>query len=88
MSAASSYRPSVPSDFVPAAAGGYSGDTAVRGKEFAMRIVAACMLTCLMIGCTAFNANNPHEDSPGQPTPDRGPTLCMDGTPPPCTPRS
>lgn len=54
-----------------------------------MRMLAACLLTCLMMaGCTAFDANDPHADSPGQPTPDRGPTLCHDGTPPPCTPRS
>jgi hypothetical protein len=53
-----------------------------------MRILAACLLTCLMAGCAAFDANDPHADSPGQPSPDRGPTLCHDGTPPPCTPRS
>jgi hypothetical protein len=49
---------------------------------------AACVLTCLLTGCTAFGANDPHTDSPGEPTQDRGPTLCHDGTPPPCTPRS
>jgi len=53
-----------------------------------MKILAACLLTGMMAGCTAFDANNPHYDSPGQPSQDRGPTLCYDGTPPPCTPRS
>jgi hypothetical protein len=53
-----------------------------------MRTFIACMLACLMAGCVAFDGNNPHEDSPGQPSVERGPTLCLDGTPPPCTPRS
>jgi hypothetical protein len=53
-----------------------------------MRTLAACMLICLMTGCAIFDSNNPHENSPGQPSVERGPTLCLDGTPPPCTPRS
>jgi hypothetical protein len=53
-----------------------------------MRMFAVCLMTFWMVGCTAFDANNPHEDTPGQPAPERGPTLCKDGTPPPCTPRS
>jgi hypothetical protein len=53
-----------------------------------MRTFAACMLTALMTGlagCAAYDANDPHADSPGQPSQERGPTLCRDGTPPPCT---
>ncbi len=57
-----------------------------------MRTVAAytltCVLTCLLDGCAAYDANDPHADSPGDPSQERGPTLCHDGTPPPCTPRS
>jgi hypothetical protein len=57
-------------------------------EEFTMRTLAACALIYLMTGCAIFDSNNPHEDSPGQPSVERGPTLCHDGTPPPCTPRS
>jgi hypothetical protein len=53
-----------------------------------MRLLAACLLTCLVAACAAFDGNNPHEDSPGQPAPERGPTLCHDGSTPPCPQRS
>jgi len=60
----------------------------IKRKESTMRTLAACMLTCLitgLAGCAAYDANDPHSDSPGQPSQERGPTLCRDGTPPPCT---
>jgi hypothetical protein len=41
-----------------------------------------------MAGCAATGSNNPHEDGVAQVPPDAGPTLCRDGSPPPCTPRS
>jgi hypothetical protein len=53
-----------------------------------MRTLAACLLMYMMTGCAAYNANDPHADAQGQTAPDRGPELCRDGTPPPCTPRS
>ncbi len=43
---------------------------------------------CLMCGCVDANRGLPHEDGAGgtgAATPDTGPTLCRDGTPPPCT---
>ena len=53
-----------------------------------MRTLTACALIYLMAGCAVFDSNNPNENTPGQPSVERGPTLCVDGTPPPCTPRS
>ena len=55
--------------------------------------LAVIALACLMGGCASLNApvnnaNNPHEDGLAQPSPEAGPTLCQDGSVPPCTPRS
>jgi uncharacterized protein YceK len=54
-----------------------------------MKSLAVVALVCLMGGCaTVNNSNNPHEDALAMPSPEAGPTLCLDGTAPPCTPRS
>jgi hypothetical protein len=41
----------------------------------------------LMSGCVAGSAIS-HEDDPAAAKRSTGPTLCRDGTAPPCTPRS
>jgi hypothetical protein len=59
-----------------------------------MKTLAAVALACLMGGCATLdkapinNSNNPHEDGLATPSPEAGPTLCQDGSVPPCTPRS
>jgi hypothetical protein len=53
-----------------------------------MKALIACLMMSLSAGCAMTNSNNPHEDAIAAPSPDAGPALCHDGSPPPCTPRS
>jgi hypothetical protein len=45
------------------------------------------VIACLMSGCLTAGSTVPHEDSTAVVSRDAGPTLCRDGTAPPCTPR-
>ncbi len=38
-------------------------------------------------GCVTAGSAEPHADGPGATTPTEGPTLCRDGTAPPCNDR-
>ena len=50
---------------------------------FALILAVACSAA----GCVTAGSNEPHADGPGATTPTEGPTLCHDGTPPPCNDR-
>jgi hypothetical protein len=57
------------------------------GKD-SLKTVAALMLAAwLTTGCVMAGSNQPHADGPGATTPTEGPTLCRDGTAPPCNDR-
>jgi uncharacterized protein YceK len=44
------------------------------------------IVTCLLSGCVAGSTVS-HDDDPAAVKRDQGPSLCRDGTPPPCVPR-
>jgi hypothetical protein len=50
-------------------------------------ILALLMWTCIVSGCVAGSTVS-HDDDPAAVKRDHGPSLCRDGTAPPCTPRS
>jgi hypothetical protein len=53
-----------------------------------MKYLTMAMVVALMVGgCATFGSNEPHADGPGATTPTAGPTLCHDGTAPPCNDR-
>lgn len=53
-----------------------------------MKLILMIAAVCLMgAGCVA-GSNLSHEDSPGATKRDAGPTLCRDGSTPPCNERS
>jgi hypothetical protein len=59
-----------------------------RAIEEPMKIIATLAIaSCLMAACVA-GSNVSHEDSPAATQHDAGPTLCRDGTTPPCNTRS
>ena len=45
------------------------------------------LLACLMCGCEGMQGAIAHDDSMAAVPRDQGPTLCRDGSVPPCTPR-
>ena len=49
-------------------------------------LVSLAMTACLLGGCVA-GSTVPHDDSPAATKRDEGPTLCRDGTTPPCNDR-
>ncbi len=54
-------------------------------KEQPMKIMASFVLAAsLLVGCASTGTNNPHADGEAPVQPDSGPTLCKDGTTPPC----
>jgi hypothetical protein len=53
-----------------------------------MKVVAALLLAGTLSGCVSAGLNNPHADSEAAPSPQSGPALCQDGSPPPCPHRS
>ena len=53
-----------------------------------MKIIAGLIVAAfLTAGCATSGANNPHEDSKGTVPRENGPTLCRDGSTPPCNDR-
>ena len=53
-----------------------------------MKMIAGFIIATLLgAGCVTTGANNPHEDSQGTVPRENGPTLCRDGSTPPCNDR-
>lgn len=50
------------------------------------RMMSLFLAACIMAGCVA-GSTIPHDDSPAATNRDDGPTLCRDGTAPPCNDR-
>ena len=50
-------------------------------------ILALLMWTCIVAACVTGSTVS-HDDDPAAVKRDQGPSLCRDGTAPPCTPRS
>jgi hypothetical protein len=49
-------------------------------------VITLLIAACLTAGCVS-GGNISHDDSPGVTKRDAGPTLCRDGTTPPCNDR-
>jgi len=49
-------------------------------------VISLALAACLLCGCVA-GSTTMHEDSPAAVNRDQGPTLCRDGTTPPCNDR-
>ena len=49
-----------------------------------MKLLVTVLLAACVAGCLGSGGGIPHEDSEGATPRNEGPTLCRDGTPPPC----
>ncbi|MDP9091351.1 MAG: hypothetical protein M3O26_21775 [Pseudomonadota bacterium] len=49
-----------------------------------MKLLVTGLLAVCIAGCLGGGGGIPHEDSAGAAPRSEGPTLCRDGTPPPC----
>jgi hypothetical protein len=50
-------------------------------------LISFLVASCLLSGCMTTGSTVPHDDSAAATPREAGPTLCRDGTVPPCNPR-
>jgi hypothetical protein len=56
-------------------------------EDVMKKVISLLTVTYLLSACLGTGSSLPHDDSVAAAPRDAGPTLCHDGTVPPCTPR-